>query len=121
MTSQTSVGTITDWLVICAKNVQTGSLANTVLVDGVPKATGSAGAAQTSTLGINTCTSGVCGNDVSDYAFSQLIIWNETLSDSNMIQASSLLSQYLETGSYTLPGVQMYAANIPQPWVRNKI
>ena len=95
-----SVGTLTNWLVVCGKNDDV-SVSGSVLLDGVASgiATGSGTISSNSALGINY---GTALAESSDFAFSSLLIWNKTLSDSQMVSVSTQLLQMLNpsTGSF---------------------
>ena len=81
-----SVGTLTDWLVQCAKN-DPGSVSGNVLVDGVASGIrAGSNCASGSTLNIN-----VNGQGSGNFAFSSVVIWSGLLTDAQMVTASSTM------------------------------
>jgi hypothetical protein len=80
-----------NWQVICGKN--SGAAPNNVLADGVAIGTSSGGSGN-NTLRINAGGIG----EPSDFAFSHVFIWNQALTDSEMLTVSQSLSAYLQTG-----------------------
>jgi hypothetical protein len=91
--SEYSYGTPNDWLVVCAKNA--GTTPNNVLIDGVPHGSGLGGTEVTGQLGLNVYSDAL---ENSNFAFSQLMIWNITLSDSALVEVSDSLINFLATG-----------------------
>jgi mucin-19 len=93
------VGTQTNWLVACGKNVvNSGSALNSILVDGV---------ASGSTSGVTIAYTGpyvlsVNNNNVypeySDWQLSYVIIWDKKLTDAEMVTVSTALQYYLTSG-----------------------
>ena len=83
-TYHVSVGLLTDWLVMCGRN--TGSKPNNIFVDGVAAGywTGGSGS---SVLGINISPT----YENSDWEFRELMIWNTSLSDAEMVTVSTAL------------------------------
>ena len=89
-----SVGVLTDWLVMCGKNG--GSVPNNILVDGIAAGFRDGGAGSSS-LSINNHTFSPSEN--SDWAFRELMIWNTSLSDAEMVVASTALRISLNEGT----------------------
>ena len=81
------LGLWTHWLVMCGKNG--GSTPNNILVDGVASGS-SAGGVSNSSLCINANPL-----SASDWAFRELMIWNSSLSDADMVVASTALLKSL--------------------------
>ena len=90
---ENTVGVSTDWLVMCGKN--RGSVPNNILVDGIASGN-TAGGDGSSSLSINDHTFSPGEN--SDWAFRDLMIWNVSLSDADMVVASTALRISLLTG-----------------------
>ena len=84
MTSSDSVGILTDWLVICGKNG--GIIPNNILVDGIIAGSRNGGTGS-SVLSININPV----NENSNWAFRELMIWDTSLSDADMVDASTAL------------------------------
>ena len=80
------------WVVVCGKNNST--LSGNVLVNGIPRGTSNGGVGGQTALTINN---GSPGNP-SSFAFSHVIIWDQTLSDSELKFVSDFLLDYLATG-----------------------
>ena len=76
---------VMDWAVVCGKN--NGTAPNNVLANGVPVGTSSGGSGN-GQLQINN-------SENSDFQFSQLIIWDQTLTDSEMSTISNKLMRQL--------------------------
>ena len=89
------VGVLTDWLVMCGKNG--GSIPNNILVDGNAVGISNAGVVATSSLCINFYVS--FSGENSDWAFRELMIWNTSLSDAEMVVASTALRISLNEGT----------------------
>ena len=87
--SSTSVGTLTNWLVTCGKNG--GTLPNNILIDGVASGTNNGGVGNAQ-LCINV------PYEQSDWQFSYAIIWDQTLTDSELVSVSNALQYYLTSG-----------------------
>lgn len=86
--SSTSIGTLTNWLVTCVKN--DASVAGSVLLDGVASGTNQGQVlANADILTINAGT--VAPTERSNFSFSSLIVWDVTLTDSQMASVSSQL------------------------------
>jgi len=90
-----SAGALDNWLVCCGSN-SASSLAQTTpnnfLVDGVARGTGNSGGSTTTNLVINSVT------DLSDWNFSQVFIWNQQLTNAELLVVSNALIQYLVDG-----------------------
>jgi hypothetical protein len=91
-TNQTSYGTLTDWLVMCGNNGT--SVANSILEDSNPVGISSGGQGN-DIFGINNC-SGI--NEQSTWQLSYVIIWDQVLTDTDMLSVSNALLNYLSTG-----------------------
>ena len=88
-TNQDSVGVLsTNWLVMCGKNG--GSVPNNILVDGIARGINPGGGGS-SVLSINLFDTGNNGH----WAFLELMIWNISLSDSDMLVVSTALQNSL--------------------------
>jgi hypothetical protein len=85
-------GNVLDWLVFCGKNA--GNPPNNILANNQP--IGILGGGN----GNNTLTINISGeyNEKSDWDFTYLLIWEGTLSDTDMTIISSALTDYLATG-----------------------
>ena len=114
-TLQNNVGTTDDWLVMCGKNA--GTSPNNILADGVASGT-AVGGVGGDILTINGGgSSGTTLN--SNFAFSQLLIWNQALNDADMLTASHMLTSYMITGSYfSYATTWPYAIPKPMAWYR---
>ena len=97
-----------DWTVLCGKN--SGTTPNNILVDGYPWGTAVTGPETVDTMVINAFTS-----EQSDFQFSQLMIWNQALSDADMLTASGYLMSYLYSGSYTTFSYNWPYTAVPRP------
>ena len=87
----TLTGSNTDWVVCCAKT--NGTIPNNVIFNNIQTGQNTVGGSSLAyTLSINTSI------DYSDWAFSQVYIWNQELSDSEMLLVSKALMDYLQTG-----------------------
>jgi hypothetical protein len=87
-------GSLTDWLVMCGKN--DSSSPKNVLVDDIERGTKSGGSGGTLDLNINSGSGSA--PEVSDFAFSKLLIWDKILTDDEMKSVSDYLMQYLKDG-----------------------
>ena len=87
-----SIGVLTNWVVICGKNV--GTFPKNILVDGIASGVVEGGLGF-SVLCINL---GKYREDDSDWAFRELMIWNTALSDAEMAVASTALQTSLLYG-----------------------
>jgi hypothetical protein len=86
-------GNVLDWLVFCGKNE--GNTPNNILANNQP--IGILGGGN----GNNTLTINISDeyNEKSDWEFTYLLIWEGTLSDTDMAIISGALTDYLETGT----------------------
>jgi hypothetical protein len=84
---------MTDWLIMCGKN--NGSPPKNVLADNITVGTSSGGIGTQTNLSINLDDR---LNEKSDFAFSQLLIWDSVLTDDEMQEVSDYLIKYLEDG-----------------------
>jgi hypothetical protein len=83
-----------DWIVTCGKN---GSQPTTNLIaNGINKGEQKGGDGGYNNICINNGPFG----ETSDFAFSQLLIWNQILTDDEMKKVSDYLMQYLVDGLY---------------------
>lgn len=93
-----SMGPIMDWLVICGQNVVNAP--TNLLVDGGYIGQNSArerfGDQYAMSINIGGSTTGVSEN--SEWEFSQLYIWNQTLSKDEVSLTANALLQYLDSG-----------------------
>lgn len=92
-TNQTGVGTLDNWLVCCGKN--SGSTPNNILLDGVASGTATGGASNQQ-LFVNT--GGGNYGETTDFQLSYLIIWDQILTDAEMVTVSNALLYYLSSG-----------------------
>lgn len=93
ITSTANVGTTTDWLNCCAAN---NSIAPyNALIDNVAIGTANGGVGDNS-LGFLVINYN--GLELSDWSLSYLIIWDQLLSDSNLLIVSGILQTYLTDG-----------------------
>jgi hypothetical protein len=83
----------TNWVITCGKN--NGNNPNNVLVNGSAKGTASGGTGGQTSMTINNSTA---VNEPSDWAFSHVFIWDQTLTDDELKIVSTGLSQYLNNG-----------------------
>ena len=82
-----------NWLNFCTSNGL--AFPNNILANGSAIGTGSIGPSQgVTTLGINKYTYG----GPSDFQFSQLIIWDQVLTATELVTVSNALNTYLSTG-----------------------
>jgi hypothetical protein len=108
MSNNTSVGNLTDWLVCCGKNGSTSP--NNILLDGVPSGIANGGSGG-GTLTINNNTGGV-SSEISDWAFSYVLIWDQVLTDEELVIVSNKLIDYLSNG---ISLESIIENGIPQP------
>jgi hypothetical protein len=92
-TSNTTTGTLTDWLFICGKNDPSStSVAGSILIDGNAQGIASGGAMTTiDSLKINT---GAASSETSGFSFSSLIIWDTILTDAQMLTVENQLMSW---------------------------
>jgi hypothetical protein len=83
-----------NWVITCGKN--NGTAPNNILVNGTAKSTNNGGAGVETAMSINIC--GDWPGEVSDWAFSHVFIWDQSLTDDEMRIVSNGLSQYLNNG-----------------------
>jgi hypothetical protein len=88
-------GNVNDWLNFCGTNSTNISVPNNILVDGaaIGNANGGSGGY---TLHINNGGSG----EYSNFQFSQVLIWDQALTASEMLIVSNALSAYLKSGVF---------------------
>jgi hypothetical protein len=83
------------WLIMCGKN--TGAGPGNVYYDGAAHGNGSSNVNTfTDAIGINLGNYGA--SEASDFAFSNLLIWDQALTDSEMVAVYDVLNDYLATG-----------------------
>ena len=92
-TAQVSIGTLMNWVNVCATSSSTAP--SNVLVDGVAVGLAVGGGGSVGTLCINLPPN---VGEVSDFGFSQLIIWDQVLSATELATVSAALATYLATG-----------------------
>ena len=111
-TPETTRGTITDWLVMCGKN-GTSTTPYNILADGV---------------GIGTATGGTGGErlyinhddrnswaSTSNWALSYVLIWDQNLTDAEMMTVNNALRRHLDTGillSYMMNKTDIYGVPV---------
>jgi hypothetical protein len=103
-TAQTSVGTITDWLVMCGTNGTNGTPGN-ILRDGTAIGTANGGTGN-SQLTVNSF-------EPSDFALSTVFIWDQALTNAEMVIVSNALKYYLSSGKPMNLGLGLGGAKIP--------
>jgi hypothetical protein len=89
MTTSSNTANLQNWLVMCGKNNATNP--NNILADSVAVGT-AAGGAGNGQLCINV------PYEQSDWQFSYAIIWDQTLTDAEMLSVSNALQYYLTSG-----------------------
>lgn len=103
----------TNWLNVVAKTG--GTTPNNALINGVASGTGlsgSAGAISSGQLGVNKY-----GTEKSDFAFAYLIIWDQALTDAEMVIVSTAITDYLITGeSLPYPTAFQNFLSAKPPW-----
>jgi hypothetical protein len=93
-TQQSSVGIKNNWLNFCGTNG--GNVPSNILCDGVSIGISTGSDSLVSSLSIN---GGVLyPNEVSDFEFSQVLIWNVVLTATEMKTVSNAIANYLATG-----------------------
>ena len=92
-TNSTGVGTLNNWLVCCGKN--SGSTPNNILIDSVASGTATGGSSNQQ-LFINA--GGGNYGETTDFQLSYLIIWDQILTDAEMLTTSNALLYYLSSG-----------------------
>ena len=92
VTSQTSVGTLTDWLVVCTSTNGINTMINGVSSGAVTGCVYN----PIQTLSINKNSAGF----QSSFGYSQLMIWNTILTTTQVQAASTMLMSYLSSGKY---------------------
>jgi len=103
-----NTGTATNWVNMVIKTG--GTTPNNVLLDGSPIGTATNTSTPSGTLGINQW-------EQSDFGFSYLMIWDQALTDAEMVIVSGQLAFYLSTGNPppVLSGFQTLL-NTKRPW-----
>jgi len=94
----TSSATKLNWLCTIGKN--SGSTPGNILLDGVASGTASGGTGNN----ILTLNTGLASSQLSDFAFSCVIIWNTALTDAEMVLLNNMIDQYKIDGVY-IPNV----------------
>lgn len=95
LTSAVTAGTATDWVNMVVKTG--GTAPNNVLLNGVACGTATNANGTTGTLTINSQTN--FGPEYTDFGFSYLMIWDQALTDAEMVIVSNQLAFYLNTGN----------------------
>ena len=90
-TAQTSTGTMLDWLNFCATSSATAP--TNVLIDGSSAGLAVGGGGVSMAACINLCP----GGEQSNFQFSQLIIWDQELTATEMATVAAALNTYLAT------------------------
>ena len=95
ITSSTGIGTVDNWATMVSKN--SGTTPGNIIVDGSARgiATGGSGGYN---LGINNNIYG----ETSDWALSCVMIWNQALTDAEMVTLNTIVANYLSTGIYSV-------------------
>ena len=106
--------TSTDWLVMCGTN-GTNSIPNNILANGTPVGTSNGGDGN-GTLSINT---GLYP-ETTNFGFQQVLIWNVALTNIQLSTISSILMNYLSTGSITYPWSGGPTYSLPHNYVFGK-
>jgi len=94
MTSTNSIGNIDDWLCCIGKN--SGNIPGNILIDGIESGikTGGSGSAS---LRLN---GGKFPGDASDWAMSCVMIWDQALTNEEMILLNDVIDNYKNTGVF---------------------
>jgi len=92
-TQQTNIGNKTDWLSCIGKNA--GSTPGNILVDGIAVGNATGGIGGSNALTINT---GSASAQISDYAMSFVMVWDQILTDDEMIAINNMVNVYKITG-----------------------
>ena len=112
ITDHQNVGTVDDWVVVCGKN--NGTAPNNILVDGTPSGINPGGSGG-KTLTINKYT----GGETSDWALSYVFIWDQNLTDAEMVVVSNTLKQYLMDGVSLKALVNVKVTSPPAPTIKD--
>jgi hypothetical protein len=91
--------TPTNWAVVCGKN--DSIFPNNFIVNGVPKGTSNGGSGLSSAM-LTINAGDYRHNESSDFQFSHLIIWDQVLTDTEMLYVSNRLMRQLSGESPTL-------------------
>ena len=95
-TNQTSIGTLDDWLCCIGKNdPRATGFSSNILLDGSPYAIATGGTGNYN-LGVNF------DYEQSDWALSCVMIWNQHLTDAEMVLLNNMVNQYKTDGVYML-------------------
>jgi hypothetical protein len=96
-----STGIQDDWLNCCGTNNPSIGVPNNILIDGVAEAENNGGGCTSDkTMGINI---EIGPSEFSDFEFSQLIIFDQFLTSSEMIIVSNAFNNYLQNGVLDTP------------------
>jgi hypothetical protein len=87
----TNNGTTTDWVVVCGKSG--GTAPGNIVIDNVASGNANGGGTSDNQMAINVWTL-----ERSDYALSQLFIWDQALTDAELLVVSNALTQHLVDG-----------------------
>jgi hypothetical protein len=110
ITIENNVGNLTDWLCCIGKN--SGNMPGNILIDGVASGINTGGVGGY-TLAINTNIYG----QLSDWAVSCVMVWDQALTDQEMITLNSMINSY-KTIEFSLKN---YIANLNVSSVANGI
>jgi hypothetical protein len=102
--SQSTVVGRDDWVVMCGTNSTSVAIQNNILINGV-----ASGSANGGTGGFTLCINNGPYGEESDFAFQQVLIWDQALTADQMAFVSSSLLGYLSSG------------NIYYPWLSNAL
>ena len=106
-TSVTSSGTLTDWLVMCGTNGTNNSTPGNILRDGTAIGTANGGTSLAPQLTVNSF-------EQSDFALSTVFIWDQALTNEEMVIVSNALSYYLSSGIPIIFGVKLPSTSVTQ-------
>ena len=109
MIQSSVINPITNWVVMCGTNNSGIGIPNNILINGVASGAFSGGVGN-DILTINNATA---FNEPSDFAFQQVFIWDQGLTASQMVTASSMLTNYLLNKTYNIIQIP---PTIPTPW-----
>jgi hypothetical protein len=113
LTTDVTKGTITNWVNMVTKTG--GTAPNNLLLDTSAIGNATIASSPSATMVINNHTA--YGGEYSDFGFSYLMIWDQVLTDAEMIVVSDQLQFYLNTG-YEPPVLSAFQTviNDKRPW-----
>ena len=92
--SNGTTDTTKNWLIMCGKNL--GNIPGNIYYDGAANGSSNVITPFTDAIGINR---GLFGeSERSDFAFSNVMIWDQALTDAEMVSVYDVLNDYLATG-----------------------